>query len=215
MNWKKFGTFSEILIYVLLFFSFVYFYMNDQMRDYLAGRTTITSRFAEADVLEFPTITICMKPGSKLSVGKEYGFTRLHDIFKKDVANTTMIERFQKLSYKLNEDFEIHLNWHSDRLELGINKRNFFQVYHVEPIRTEHHGTCYKIQPKFQVTKVSVYLHMKVQLLSNLLEMDRPPGFDLFLTSNQSWHGVTRELWPQFQPTRIPMDFKNDQIGYR
>ena len=189
--------------------------MNDQMCDYMAGRTTITSRFAEADVLEFPTITLCMRPGTKPSVAQEFGFVKLNDVFKKDVENTTLVERFEKLSYKLNQDFEMYVNWHPDKLEYGINKRNNDQVFDVEPIRTQHHGTCYKIQPRFQVIKVSVYFHLKVLLSSNLLEKDRPEGFDLFLTSNKSWHGTTYELWPQFQPTKISIDFKNDQIGYR
>ena len=48
-------TLTEGFIYVLLFVSFIYFYMRDQMSDYFAGRTTITSRFAEADILEFLT----------------------------------------------------------------------------------------------------------------------------------------------------------------
>ena len=208
-------TLTEGFIYVLLFVSFIYFYMRDQMSDYFAGRTTITSRFAEADVLEFPTITICLRPGSKPSVGKDYGFDRLHHIFKKEVENSTMFERFEKLSYKMNRDFEMHINWHPDKLELGTNARNFYQVFEVEPIRTEHHGTCYKIQPTFEVTKVPVYFHLRVTLSPNLLEMDKPQGFDLFLTSNVSWHGTTYELWPQFQPTKISTNFKDDQVGYR
>ena len=156
-------TLSEGFIYVLLFVSFIYFYMNDQMSDYMAGRTTITSRFAEADALEFPTITLCMRPGTKPSVAQEFGFVKLNDVFKKQVENTTLIERFENLSYKLNQDFEMYVNWHPKKLELGINKRNYDQVFDVEPIRTQHHGTCYKIQPRFQVIKVSVYFHLNVE----------------------------------------------------
>ena len=212
-----YATLFEILIYFILLISFIYFYMKDQMSDYMAGRSTITSRFGIAEVLEFPTITICMKPGTKPSAAEEFGFVKLNDIFNKEVENSTLKlnERFEKLSYKLNEDFEIYLNWHKDRLEIGENERNWNQVYDLQPIRTQHHGVCYKMEPKFEVKKVSVYLHLKVVLSPKLLDIDKPKGFDLFLTSNKSWNGVTYELWPQYQPTRISLDFNNDQIGYR
>ena len=40
----------------------------------MKGRTTITRRVETVNSLEFPTITICFDPATKLSVAKKYGF---------------------------------------------------------------------------------------------------------------------------------------------
>ena len=48
--------------------------MKDQMETFMKGRTTITRRVETVKSLEFPTITICFDPATKLSVAKKYGF---------------------------------------------------------------------------------------------------------------------------------------------
>ena len=56
-----------IVSYLILFILFVQFYMLEQMGDYIAGRTTTTSRLVQVTETEFPTVTICMDPSLKPS----------------------------------------------------------------------------------------------------------------------------------------------------
>ena len=79
-----------IVSYLILFILFVQFYMLEQMGDYIAGRTTTTSRLEQVEESEFPTITICMDPPLKQSVVSKYGFKSAGEVVVEDVPNTTL-----------------------------------------------------------------------------------------------------------------------------
>ena len=80
----------QILIFLCLFACFIYFFMKDQMETFMKGRTTITRRVETVNSLEFPTITICFDPATKLSVAKKYGFNNYVQKFFSDVPNKTL-----------------------------------------------------------------------------------------------------------------------------
>ena len=99
----------RLLTYLGLFFVFCYFYMVDQMDDFIKGRRTVGSRFEEAKVLEPPTITICMDTPLKASVSNQYEFEHLYDLLFKNEPNLTTPDKFNLFGYVLNRDFEVQV----------------------------------------------------------------------------------------------------------
>ena len=67
----------------------------------MKGRTTITRRVETVNSLEFPTITICFDPATKLSVAKKYGFKSINDKFLRDVPNVSLSKVFDEITYEL------------------------------------------------------------------------------------------------------------------
>ena len=209
----------EFIVFVILLTFFIIFYMKNEVGDFTKQRTSITIRHENSTELEFPSIVFCMKPGSKLSVAQQYKLEKLGDFFD----SKTMIffrEKLANLSYKLNEDYQIFINKKS--LNFGLNfikdisPRRELQLelpYHVEPIITIHHATCLKIQPKFSVKADGFQLDFQVKLKNSLIE--KPHGFYLYLTSNQTWAGIVAENWINFQPTKIYVDFQSTLVGYK
>ena len=77
--------FLKALIYFGLFFVFCYFYMVDQMNDFIRGRRTVSSRFEEAEVLEPPS----QSPSNLL---KFIDFVSTHEKFLGDINTTSIWE---------------------------------------------------------------------------------------------------------------------------
>ena len=100
--------FIKFSFYCILVLTFVRFYLNDQFRDFFEKRTTVTTKFEEAQALEFPTLTFCIHPAGKTSVAEKFGLNNFADIFvKKASSNLSITQRFGTISYELNQDFEI------------------------------------------------------------------------------------------------------------
>ena len=68
--------------------------------------------------------------------------------------------------------------------------------YTTSPIHTNHHGTCYKLQPLTSITKMPVNFFVTIAL-KDIKEEDKPRGVDVYLTSNITWRNIAREKWPQ------------------
>ena len=215
MFWKKVIKYLTIFtFYTCLMILFVMFYMQAQMSDYIKKRTTMTTRFEMLDELEFPTMTICVEGGMKPSVKNEYGLSENDEFWGNNYGslNSTLSETFEDLSFILNRDFTIEISnfwpWKEVNLTLGINhvhssKNGTFYSYLVESLRTYSMGTCYKIQPINSGTWFKdhwVDIKLRVSLLNK--EKDRPKKFDMYLTSNKTWHGVVESDWKRFKPTR-------------
>ena len=79
-------------------------------------------------------------------------------------------------------------------------------------IRARHYGICMKLEPNFSVQKVPFSVDLNVTVLN---QNDKPNGFMMFLTSKNTWHGVLSDMWPQFQATKVPVDFKDDKISIK
>ena len=140
----------KLTFLLVLTFLYVNYYMYDQMRDFIKGRTTITTRLKEVDQLQPPTISVCMNPGQKTSKAKAYGFKKFYDWIFEDVEGVTQNEVIGHLSYTLNQDFSLRFGSKESKLEFGTNIVDG-QKYELEPIVTWSYGICYKIQPLFAV----------------------------------------------------------------
>ena len=208
----------QVTIFISLTLFFVFFYLKEQLKNYIEHRETITSRYEDADSLEFPTITLCLDPATKLSVSKKYGFTKYLDKFYKPVETSTLAQRFEELTYTLNKDFKVQFNGEYD-LKVGLSKAQEYEStpvhkrplqFDVQPIHTFNYGTCYKLEPKFDVTFAPIRIEFTVTLDPNLAVLDRPKSVVLHLTSNKTWLGLTDAIWPQFKPMTQIIHFEKE-----
>ena len=201
--------------------------MQEQMTDFILKRTTMSGRFEEPDQIEFPTMIICAQDGMKISKLQKYGLQENKHLLQNEFENKgnpnyvgqpnqSLPETFHELSYILNRDFNLHLShkifltqhYETILLKTGLNSipRKHGQIldkYQVDPIRTFFFGTCYKIQPidsGYWFNTHSVYLTLKL-LPDQMDPVDFPKEFRIYLTSNQTWHGVIRNTWRRFNPT--------------
>ena len=203
--------FLKALIYFGLFFVFCYFYMVDQMNDFIRGRRTVSSRFEEAEVLEPPTITICMDIPLKPSVSNQYGFANQYSLIFGNKPNLSNPEKFDLMGYVLNRDYEIQVTtktWNRVLLREGFNDFEG-DKYDVMKLKTFFHGICYKIQPLTQLTRVPFQFYFALKLNESLGERDQPKAMLIYLTSNDSWHGISTTFWPQYNPAMVKSNFEN------
>ena len=187
---KKVLTYTlQFLIFIILLVLFIVFYMKDQLLDFTKHRTTITTRNENPKELEFPTIILCMKPGSKNSVAQKLQLENLAEFF--DASHQPNFnEKLENLSFLMNRDLEILIN--QIPLDFGLNQildisprreRQLKLNYQVESIVTYHHATCIKIEPRFLVQADGFQIDLQVRLKDSLI--DQPQGFYLYLTSNR------------------------------
>ena len=195
----------SIVFYIGLSIPFVWFYMYDQLNDFIKGSTTIASRFEESAKIEFPTMTFCTTNIFKHSVLRKFGFNTNYEVFWKSIPNKTLEEAFDELSYQLNKDFIIRAShdlwWHETKLKLGFNNITVFNhgshfAYDVQPLKTYKQGTCFKIQPLFEATYIPTFISFIIQPMSE----DVYDGFYLYFTSNDTWQGIILNMWPHFDP---------------
>ena len=209
----------QIAFYIALFAIYANFYLQGELDAYVKGRTTFASTFEEAKTLEYPTLTFCLDPPTKLSVSKKYNFTSVYDKFNQDVPNSTLHQTFDELSYILNKDFYITNTKTDEKLELGLNaflqvkaeeKLKINRTFNVQPIRTYDHGVCYLILPTFQLDQVPIRMYFTVTLSPTLDPMDTPKGINLYLLANNTWLGLVDSTWPQFKPAKEYIEFRKE-----
>ena len=202
----------RFILYFGLFFVFCYFYMIDQLSDFIKDRSTITSRFEKASVLEPPTVTICMSIPLKPSVSMSYNFTSQYDIFfQEEPKNVTLPQRFENLGYLLNRDYQIRIitkTWKEIYLQEGLNDFEGYK-YEAMKLKTAFNGVCYKVQPLFEMLKVPYKFYFAIKLNDSLLKMDKPEGILVYLTSNDSWQGISTTRWPQYKPSTFRVDLQS------
>ena len=209
------------IIYVLLFVIFAIFYMKDQLVDFIDKRTTITSKIVTTESLEPPTLILCMNPAWKQTVAEKYGLKESKEMLVQKVSNLTTKQKFEAFGYILNQDFEVFLN--QVPLKEGqniINPSDAFvfknqegeRIFDVSAIRTHYDGICYKIEPKFEVKNLPWFFTLNVKTNEFLDEKDTLEDYALYLTSNNSWHGIMYQVWPQGSPTKTNIGFKSGDI---
>ena len=179
--------------------------MIEQMSDYIKGRTTVTSRFEEVESLEPPTITVCMFPPFKTSMMNLHHLTHQSDVLFTNFSNQTLEDRFESFSYLLERDYMIELS--KDEWSMNMSVDLATDTFDVKPIQTLNYGTCYKIQPKvIFYPKDASPLRLHFSFNSNLKTEDKPSKIIIYLTSNNTWQGITTSDWPQFTPLKIMLD---------
>ena len=215
--------------------------MKDQMYDFTMHRTTMSARFGEVDQIEFPTMTICAQEGMKISKLQKYGLVENKHLlqnrfFNKEnpnyigQPNQSLTQTFDELSYILNRDFVLkvsHQSFYDGQVHLklghnsippgkrsGVKQGDMPDYYQVEPIKTYLFGTCYKVQPINSgnwFNTHSVFITIKL-LTDETNEIDKPKDFRIYLTSNDTWHGVTRNTWRRFNPTLKQLEMGRQHI---
>ena len=184
------------------------------MGDYIAGRTTTTSRLVQVSETEFPTITICMDPPLKPSVMSKYGFKSLEEVVINDVPNATLLETLEVLSYRLNLDFSMKItryNQDNKDIDLKLGENEFFFI---EPVITFLQGICYKLAPKFQVNNERVTIvDFHIQLKSGETNQDQPSHFVVYLTSPTATLNIAANIWPQYLPGKVKVPFNSGKIS--
>ena len=186
------------------------------MEDFIKGRTTITSRMLETDKLEPPTLTLCFDPPFKTSVARKFGLVQHYDYRIKALPNGTDYgQRFHQLSYILNQDYKVGMSDY----DLNNGNRTFINegtnnvdglTFEVISIQSLTSGTCLNIQPQFEIKKPFTWtLYIKSTVEDSL---DQPNRLMVYLTSKNSWQGISSADWPQFSPSKVEIDFK--ELGY-
>ena len=208
-----------LILYPTLMVTFTLFFMKDQMDSYMTGRSTITSFYETPSNLEFPTITLCLDPATKLSVSKKYGFNNLGDKFYKDVQGSTLDQIFEEVTYKLNKDFQILSSLDSKPLNEGLTSITDVQNqtlywFDLQKVRTFNNGMCYKLEPKFEVTEGFLRIKFAIVLNSTLQGLDKPKSILLYFTSNTTWIGIPDNRWPQFNPLSAVVHFHKEYTHF-
>ena len=204
MSWKS--TLIKLVFYSFFAVLFVIFYVEDLLSDFIAGRTTMTSQIQPVGTIEFPTVTICMKPGHKNSVLRKYDLTLGTDVVSKNFSNQSLKEIFSEVSYIKGRDFDFLTN-----TETLLERKDLEHT--MEPIFTFHHGTCYKLQPTsvMTITEMPQYLAVRI-ILKDIKEEDKPKGANVYLTSNKTWPNIAHERWPQITPTKFFVEFTENGL---
>ena len=205
LRWVK--ILAKILLFVLLFIFLCNFYLVDHLTDYFKHRTTVTSRYETKEILEPPLITICMEPAFKHSIGNEFGFWYNFDVFQKQVPNLTFPQAYSKLSYILNRDFEVTLEYGDmqggQKVVEGKNQIGSTQFV-VQSIVTGYHGTCLNIQPYFNLTPSTLPFDLDIEIIpKSLKKEDFISKFVIFFTTINTWQMITTSIWPQFSSSPI------------
>ena len=185
--------------------------MKDQMITFMKGRTTITSRVEDVNSVEFPTITICLNPATKLSVAKKYGFESHNDKFYRDVPNRTLPQVFNEISYGFHEDYTIR-NYNGKKIHLGLNEIDAYwssvkMQFQVEALTTYTSGTCIKLEPRFEMISQSYRLRLSFELSPSIGMEDKIDSVLLIFTSNRSWINIPGGNWPQYKPLKARVAF--------
>ena len=195
------------------------FYLQNQLNDFMANRSSIGSRFYETSSLEFPTLTFCFDPAMKPNVSRKFGVMDFASAYFKELnLNLTLPQRIHKMSYILNRDYEIyvgHLHLNKTKIQIGKNSmvtsENNNWIFKAENVVTWIHGTCLKLQLLHDITKIPGYLELKVVVKEPSLTR----GFDIYLTSKQTWMGVVNDNWPRFRPSKESVNFEDDLTEFR
>ena len=212
--------FLEVFIFLILFTCFVFFFLKDQMAAFVKGRTTTTRRVENAAEVEFPTIIICFDPPTKSSVAQKYGFQSHNEKYSVNFPNKSLTDVFDENTFGYNQDYLI-FNQHYDgtqdtKIITGLVDIDEYYTskklpFLVEPIRTYHSGKCTKLQPRFVMSEAPTRIRLSIQINeSNIVEEDKPEKILFIFASNVTWMGILDNIWPQFKPLKLKVDFRKE-----
>ena len=85
--------------------------------------------------------------------------------------------------------------------------------YEVKEIQTALHGTCVVIIPKFNITYVPFGWEVILRPSPDIRPKDMISKYNIYLTSNESWHNLVWAEWPQYSPSVIKVD-RNSRYYY-
>ena len=182
-----------VTIYLGLILFFWRYFLLDATNNFIEGKTTMSTRSYQVDSLEFPTVTICPSPGfnpikmTALGLDNEkYFWTNSNKI----PSNISIWALYENLSFIANRDF--HLKFESIR---GTpNEYNYSEIATVK-------GMCYQLTSHAKISDMGSYNDIIGLELSTTKISGGINSLLIYLTSNQSWHGVVDDYWPLNDPS--------------
>ena len=201
----------DVILFLILFISFLVLYFINETDNYLKASTTFASRTQEVNMFSRPLLVFCFEPCYKPSI---YGnvSTDLTYIFEKnDLTKEEGLADFLKhASYKLNEDIQIELQiWDDEKiveynLEEGKNLMDNFQ-FDVYRIQTVKYGLCYVIESGEMVRPEGHLRVIVTDLNSN--NVNKLSNLNLFIASPETWYGIIALSWPYFELEKLSFSF--------
>ena len=186
----------RVTFYLGLILFFWRYFLLDATKDYIEGKTTMSSSSYQIDSLDFPTVTICPNPGlnpvkmAALGLANEkYFWTNANKI----PSNISIWALYENLSFITKRDFEFKFE--------SIRGTPF--EYNYSEIATVK-GMCYQLTSyDAKITDVGSYNDIIGLELSEArrLVAGGIKSLDIYLSSNQSWHGVVDDYWPLNDPS--------------
>ena len=184
---NAFKNILKIIIYLGLIIFFVKYFLLDATNNFFEGKTTMSTSSYHVDSLDFPTVTICPNPGFnpvKMSVlgleNEKYFWMNSNKI----PSNISVWGLYENLSFNVNTDFQLKFE--------NIRGKPF--DYNFTEIATVN-GMCYQLTSHAKITDHGSY--------NDIIGLKLSKGsirgiklLDIYLTSNQSWHGVVDDYWP-------------------
>ena len=79
----------------------------------------------------------------------------------------------------------------------------------MKPIFTMHLGKCYKLDTDHIHRGSAITFRLYLYILNDL----KPEEVLIFITSNDSWHGIFTNEWPQFKPTVLNIELNKPYTG--
>ena len=139
-----------VVTFYFLYFQSVYKQFSDGLTNLAVSRETVKS-------LQLPNIAICS--GFNQALFKEYEITTLYFYYPDPKAkiskNATVQSVFNDVTYQLNRDFQIGINFHYSTsnqtvLSIGHNQvtnAEIMETFEVKEFPSVFHGMCYVILP--------------------------------------------------------------------
>ena len=125
----------KVSIYLTLIIFFTAFYFIGQLQNFTKGGTTFGTRIEKLNEFFIPDTAICFDPGFKKDVIDKYKYPSLSTILYDDygnpsVFNESMWNVFNELTYNLNRDFNLTLEFHGKDVSLkyGKNQKDEYNI---------------------------------------------------------------------------------------
>ena len=151
-------TILKIIMLTGLVVTFYFLYFQSVYKQFSDGLTNLAVSRETVKIVQLPNITICS--GLNQELIKEYEISTLYfsnpDPKAKVSKNSTVQSVFNDVTYQLNRDFQIGINfhWHSTSnrtvLTVGHNQVTYaemMETFEVKEFPSVFHGMCYAILP--------------------------------------------------------------------
>ena len=201
--------FIKGILYLILLILFVNFYFTDELKNYMKGSTTLSSRTEKVEFLEAPYITLCFQPIFKPSMLLKHGLSNdiknPLNLFEALGVGWFDMETFENFSYQYEKDFDITLLYEDKSIEPDVLIN--FQIQKVVIFR---HGLCYLIKHNANLS-LNVYFVLDFSYKGQ--DLDKPESAKVLLSSPQGWYGIVLDEWQMLDPTMltIPIELLHEQ----
>ena len=149
-------------------------------------------------------LSFFIDPPFKPSMTEKYGYSFASQLWRDGKEtykkfNYSTWQMYQELTYRLRKDVKFKIGSNKKQLREGVNLIKNQSVI-VTSLATYRHGMCTMIQPNFHLHPID---NLKLKIYLKTKASDLPENINLFLISNNAWHGMFFDDWPFFKPAKI------------